>query len=211
MHPITYLSPYDRSQCDMPACFNAATVHFTRVDHRIPTEKIRVCGPHAKTVLERYWSDSVVGSGTPRVLPCGVEFDLSFMFLDEDTEYGKLPYFICLKEVGGFRRFGYKTGFYECWALESALQPSSSPYPSTHESLLQIVQSLHGQVDSILIDDFIATEQRFFSKVQIHLGEELILVNIRPSDAIIFAVVCDVPVFVAPAVVANFDNAVTLS
>ena len=203
LHRMDYLSPFEHRQCEWPACFECATAHFTRIEGRIPIEQKNVCRLHASRVFETYWSDAARGGGSPCLLTGAAEFDVAFTLLDDQAEWGAFPYHVYLRQIGGTRLIGFRTGFYEWWAVGMALMPTSTPYPTTHKSIRNIIESLHGKVDRIVIDDFVVTEQRLSPSLHIRQTQGTVSVAVRPTDACVLAIVCEVPIFVRHEVLAN--------
>jgi bifunctional DNase/RNase len=66
-----------------------------------------------------------------------------------------------------------------------------SSRPLTHDLLVNLVEQLGGELDSIVISDL--RERTYYAKLRIKHEGELIEVDARPSDAIAVAVTCTPP------------------
>ena len=194
----------DRVRCEWAACEDCAVVHFLRVERRVPVEERHVCRRHAREVFGQMYSRTPCAIEGPQHQSGAVTFDLDFMFLDEAAQEGAFPYFVNFREVAGRRRFGFRTGFSEYWALDGALRPSPSPYIPTHELMRRTVELLGGRVECVVVRDFIVTEQRHCTELQIRQGQSMLATDIRLSDAAILAVTCDVPIFALEETLAKF-------
>jgi len=58
----------------------------------------------------------------------------------------------------------------------------------------------------VLVDEFLPAQHVFHAKLRIATSRDVVAVDVRPSDAIIMAMICNVPIFVANDVVSQFDS-----
>lgn len=107
---------------------------------------------------------------------------------------------IYLKEVEGERTFPILIGHFEAEAIRLGVQRSKSTRPRTHELLVQTIEALGGEPDSVVISDL--REHIYYAKLRVRREGELVEIDARPSDAIAVAVACDppLPIYVAEAV-----------
>jgi len=113
------------------------------------------------------------------------------------TEFGD-GQVIFLKEKEGDRSFPIVIGSMEALAIDRRLKGQSAPRPMTHDLLADVIESLGGTLEKIVIDDL--RQHTFIAKLHIRRGHELIEVDSRPSDAIALGVAFDTPIFVAEKV-----------
>ena len=73
--------------------------------------------------------------------------------------------------------------------------PPPAPRPLTHELLASTIELLGGELQDIFISEL--RDHTYFAKLRISCEGELIEIDSRPSDAIVIAVILDVPIFVA--------------
>lgn len=99
-------------------------------------------------------------------------------------------------ESEGERQFPIFIGFGEMDALDRALHGTRTARPMTHDLLLNVVDEMGGKLQRVIINDL--QDDTFYARLGIELedGKE-ILVDSRPSDAMVLAARRQVPVFVA--------------
>jgi len=119
------------------------------------------------------------------------------------TEYGDQQV-IFLKETGGERSFPILIGTGEALAIDRRLKGIETPRPMTHDLLANVIESLGGQVDHIVINDL--REHTFIATLYIRRGEDMIAVDSRPSDAIALGSALQTPIYVAEHVLASVLN-----
>jgi len=107
---------------------------------------------------------------------------------------------IYLKEVEGERTFPILIGLFEAESINTGVKRIQSPRPRTHELLVQSIESLGGELDSVVISEL--KDHIYFAKLRVKREGELIEIDSRPSDAIAVAVACDpiLPIYVAEEV-----------
>ncbi len=98
---------------------------------------------------------------------------------------------IYLKEVDGPRKFPIFIGIYEATSIDRRVKRVATARPLTHDLLVSIVESLGGELDSVVINDI--KEQTYFAELRIRRDGELVPIDSRPSDAIAVAVSCGPP------------------
>ena len=125
-----------------------------------------------------------------------VEMKLSRIIISEINE----QQVIYLREVDGERQFPILIGIFEATSIDRRVKSDKPQRPLTHDLLVSIVDSLGGELDSVVINDL--REHTYFAKLRIRVEGELIEVDSRPSDAIAVAVTCEprLPIYVAEEV-----------
>ena len=98
---------------------------------------------------------------------------------------------IYLKEMDGDRQFPIVIGIFEATSIDRRVKERPSPRPLTHDLLVNLVQELGAELDSVVISDL--REHTYFAKLRIRQEGQLIEVDARPSDAIAVAMTCTPP------------------
>ena len=119
-----------------------------------------------------------------------VSVDLSRIIISDTAD----QQVIVLKESDGERSFPIVIGMTEAYAIDRRLKGIPSPRPMTHDLLANVVDSLDGSLEKIVINDL--REGTFFAVLYLRRNGELIEVDSRPSDAIALGVASDTPIFV---------------
>lgn len=107
---------------------------------------------------------------------------------------------IYLKEIEGERTFPILIGQCEAEAINLGVKRIKSPRPRTHELLIQSIEALGGELDSVVISEL--KDHIYYAKLRVRREGELVEIDSRPSDAIAVAVTCDpsLPIYVAEEV-----------
>jgi bifunctional DNase/RNase len=125
-----------------------------------------------------------------------VEMKLSRIIISEINE----QQVIYLKEVDGNRQFPILIGIFEATSIDRRVKAEHPPRPLTHDLLVNAIEALGGELDSVVINEL--REHTYFAKLRVRHNGEMVEIDSRPSDAIAVAVTCDphLPIFVAEEV-----------
>ena len=131
-----------------------------------------------------------------------VEMKLSRIIISEINE----QQVIYLKEVGGDRQFPILIGIFEATSIDRRVKADSPPRPLTHDLLVNVVESLGGELDSVVINEL--RDHTYYARLRVRQDGELIEIDSRPSDAIAIAVTCDphLPIYVAEEVLEEVSD-----
>lgn len=116
-----------------------------------------------------------------------IEMQLARIIISEINE----SQYIFLKEVGGDRQFPILIGIFEATSIDRRVKQVSRPRPLTHDLIVNIVDTLGGEMDSVVITEL--KNHTYFASLRIRRDGELIEIDARPSDALAVAVTSDPP------------------
>lgn len=116
-----------------------------------------------------------------------VEMQLARIIISEINE----SQVVFLKEVDGERQFPILIGIFEATSIDRRVKDIERPRPLTHDLIVEIVESLGGELDSVVISEL--KDSTFYANLRVKCNGELIEIDARPSDAIAVAVTCDPP------------------
>ena len=105
---------------------------------------------------------------------------------------------IYLREVHGERQFPIVIGIFEATSINRRVQGGPPPpRPLTHDLIVQIIEQLDGELDSVVITDL--RDSTYYAVLRVRRNGELLEIDARPSDAIAVAVTCEppLPIYVA--------------
>jgi bifunctional DNase/RNase len=110
---------------------------------------------------------------------------------------------IYLKEVEGSRTFPILIGIFEATSIDRRVKHYESPRPLTHDLLVNIVDSMGGELQDVVISEL--REHTYYAKLRVRKDGELIEIDSRPSDAIAVAVTCNptLPIYVSEEVLGD--------
>ncbi len=89
-------------------------------------------------------------------------------------------------------------GLFEADSIVRELQKVEPPRPMTYELLKNVIESLSGRVEKIVISDL--KDSTYFAEIYVTQGSNSIVIDSRPSDAINLALRTNVPIYVNPEV-----------
>ena len=126
-----------------------------------------------------------------------VEVQLSRIIISEINE----NQVVFLKEVEGDRQFPILIGIFEATSIDRRLKEVPRPRPLTHDLVVNIVDTLGGELDSVVISAL--KDHTYFANLRIKRDGEIIEIDARPSDAIAVAVTCSphLPIYVEEEVI----------
>ena len=116
-----------------------------------------------------------------------IQMQLSRIIISEINE----QQIIYLKEVDGDRQFPILIGIFEATSIDRRVKNYASPRPLTHDLLVNSVEQLGAELDSVVINDL--REHTYFARLRVRQDGEIVEIDARPSDAIAVAVTCDPP------------------
>jgi len=128
-----------------------------------------------------------------------VEMQLARIIISEINENQVM----FLKEVNGERQFPILIGIFEATSIDRRVKEVQRPRPLTHDLVVGIVDSLGGELDSVVISSL--KDHTYFANLRIKRDGEIIEIDARPSDAIAVAVTCDphLPIYVEEEVISE--------
>ena len=186
--------------CIVAGCEKEAVVSVHRAwNHRIGQEA-RVCADHIDGFLNRYYDMQIVGDGTPQTTGGAVVFDVEMVLYDERRDK---PCQLSLREVGGTRRLDCRVGPFEAAAIQWELERLSTPRPLTDRAMVSVMAALGGRLEHVVVHGFLPEQHIYEAKLYIRQAKEAVVVDVRISDAVILAVICEVPILVSNEVLAH--------
>jgi bifunctional DNase/RNase len=120
-----------------------------------------------------------------------VQMQLSKIIISEINDQ-QVIYLREVDESGmGRREFPILIGIFEATSIDRRVKHQESPRPLTHDLLVNTVEQLNAELDSVVITEL--REHTYYARLRIKQNGELIEVDSRPSDAIAIAVTCNPP------------------
>jgi len=109
---------------------------------------------------------------------------------------------IVLAEKNGQRAFPIYIGFFEAMAMDQSVHGQKMPRPMTHDLIYNIFQGLGAELLEVWVDEL--RKETFFGKLVVRKENgERVLIDSRPSDALILAAKNNLSVFVEDKVLAE--------
>ncbi|MEX0792485.1 MAG: bifunctional nuclease family protein [Pirellulaceae bacterium] len=125
-----------------------------------------------------------------------VQMELSRIIISEINE----QQVIYLKEIDGDRQFPIMIGIFEATSIHRRIKDFIPPRPLTHDLIVNTVEQLGGELDSVVISDL--REGTYYANLRVKVDGEIVEIDARPSDAIAVAVTCvpHLPIYVDESV-----------
>ncbi len=105
---------------------------------------------------------------------------------------------VILKDASSDAVMPIWVGIFEANAIAIEIEKLASPRPMTHDLTRNLVRHLNGMLERVVITEL--RNDTFFAQLRLRQGEEPVLVDARPSDAIALALRFDCPIYVAEEV-----------
>jgi len=105
---------------------------------------------------------------------------------------------VILRELGRDRYLPIWIGPWEASAIAMRLQGVTPERPLTHDLLVTLLAELGGTVREVVIAEL--ADETFLARIHLEVGDRLVEVDSRPSDALALAVRTGVRVFAASSV-----------
>jgi len=185
----------DYETCCFPSCPGRAIIRVYGVHERTVSERKSCCDEHISTFMSSYFARARIGPGPSQPSKEGVAFDVEMFYLDPRPNEAS---FVALREVGGDRMVGCEIGVQDAASLWWHVDSFQHPRPLIHSTTSSIITLLGGELDHVVVHKYAPSQKvKHEAKLIIrHAGVRREL-EVRISDAIILAVVCDAPIFIA--------------
>ena len=123
-----------------------------------------------------------------------VEMRIRGLMMDPNTN---MP-IVILKDVNSDTVLPIWVGLYEAQAIHIEFEKLSGPRPLTHDLAKNIISYMDGKLERVVITEL--KDDTFYAVLWLRQGNEAVVVDARPSDAIALALRADCPIFVAEQV-----------
>jgi bifunctional DNase/RNase len=105
---------------------------------------------------------------------------------------------IVLKDVASDTVMPIWVGIFEANAIAIELEKVAVPRPMTHDLTRNLMHHLNARLERVVISEL--NDDTFFATLWLRQGDEPLVLDARPSDAIALALRADCPIFVAEEV-----------
>jgi len=180
--------------CEHWGCKATAVVYFVIVEDRRVRATNKWCDLHASSALSAYYktTEGRLGKGVSSPCTGSTCFDIECLAHYQHRD----QCWLSLREVDGLSRFPLTIGYPEFLSLYYVLQPMGTRRPLTHRAMADAITRLGGKLEYVVIDKLDQREMTYHAQLLIHRRDEVISVDVRPSDAAVLAVETGVPIFV---------------
>lgn len=177
--------------CSAAECRERATFHISWFESRRCEREEHLCEDHARIVLTNLAFDRFKGVDAGERIPAAQCFDIRLIIISEVND----QQVVYLQEVNGVRIVPLLIGIFEATSLDRFLKGSTTPRPLTHNAMFGAIDALGGEVQDVMISD--SREHTHFAHLRVRQGNEMVSIDIRPSDAFCLAVLAEKPIFIS--------------
>ncbi len=108
---------------------------------------------------------------------------------------------VILKDVNSETLLPIWVGAYEANAIALEIEKIAPQRPMTHDLLKNIIEQMGARVQRIIITSLM--DNVFYAVIELIMGDNMIFLDSRPSDAIALALRSDCPIYVNEEVIKN--------
>jgi bifunctional DNase/RNase len=105
---------------------------------------------------------------------------------------------VVLKDVASETVMPIWVGIFEANAIAIEIEKVAAPRPMTHDLTRNLIDHFNARLERVVISEL--RDDTFFAVLWLRRGEEAMVVDARPSDAIALALRADCPIYVAEQV-----------
>jgi len=105
---------------------------------------------------------------------------------------------VVLKDVASESVMPIWVGIFEANAIAIEIEKATAPRPMTHDLAKNLIHYMNGTLEQVVITEL--RDDTFLAALWIRQGEEPIVIDARPSDALALALRADCPIYVAEEV-----------
>jgi bifunctional DNase/RNase len=105
---------------------------------------------------------------------------------------------VVLKDVASDAVMPIWVGIFEANAIAIEIEKATAPRPMTHDLTRNLISNLNSQLERVVITEL--KDDMFLAVLWLRQGDEPIIIDARPSDAIALALRADCPIYVSEQV-----------
>ncbi len=129
-----------------------------------------------------------------------IEMKIFGLALDEQSQ---VPILI-LKDLEEKRVLPIWIGAMEAMSISISLNKISMERPLTHDLMINILETMNAKITKACVVDL--KDGTYFAELYIEKGEEVYVIDSRPSDAIALAVRCDAKIFANESLLEDIEK-----
>ena len=123
-----------------------------------------------------------------------IEVRIRGLMMDTNTN---MP-IVVLKDVASDSVMPIWVGIFEANAIAVEIEKMSTPRPMTHDLTRNLIRHMNAKLERVVITEI--KDDTFYAALWLRQGNEPIMIDSRPSDAIALALRADCPIYVAEQV-----------
>ncbi len=182
----------ESSKCEVQGCAGKVDVAIMRPVAHNQVEDRFYCSPHGAEAIDEIAREFARQRHVMEISVDNCVVDIELVVCDGRD--GR-PSQVFLHERDGQRRLAFRTGRFEAWLLGWELKRKPAPPLSTHRATATALRALGADLMKVIISD-VSENETYRTHLQMSQAGSLVVVDMRPSDALTLAVVCNIPVYV---------------
>ncbi len=129
------------------------------------------------------------------VCKMAIEMKIKGLMIDPITN---MP-IVILKNINGESVLPIWVGIFEANAIALQVENITTPRPMTHDLIKAILEQMDATLQKVVICEL--RDSTFYANIYLEMGDEILKIDSRPSDAIALALRTDASIFVEESVV----------
>lgn len=178
-------------RCEISECQQSAVIHITHFRESVYSGVQHLCPVHGENfaILAKSTWHVTTGSEGPDKEPVPMLLE-SIAYHD-----GYATTAMILREQGGDRLFILPGDYYTAAAISQSLQQGERP--GSHHAMAMILAACGASLLNVIVTNC-DSNGHFHTAVSIKTASDRKTIDVRPSDALSLAHVCQVPIMVSP-------------
>ncbi len=123
-----------------------------------------------------------------------IEVRIRGLMMDPSTS---MP-IVVLKDVASDTVMPIWVGIFEANAIALEIEKVAAPRPMSHDLTRNIIRNLNARLERVVISEL--KDDTFFAQLWLRQGDEPLVLDARPSDALALALRADCPIYVTEQV-----------
>ena len=119
-----------------------------------------------------------------------IEVRIRGLMMDPSTS---MP-IVVLKDVASDTVMPIWVGIFEANAIALEIEKVAAPRPMTHDLARNLIRNMNARLDRVVISEL--KDDTFFATLWLQQGDEPLVLDARPSDALALALRADCPIYV---------------
>jgi bifunctional DNase/RNase len=185
--------------CDSEGCADLTVFHLSWIEQRRSKREQHLCEKHGNLLLANRELFKSSRTGPPAIMEGARCIDIAGIVISQIHD----QQVIYLQEVAGERYFPLLIGIFEATTLDRVTKGFRAPRPLTHDAMFNAIHALNGVIEDVIISSL--KDHTYYTNLHIRQLNQMVTVDVRPSDAFVLAVLANRPIFIADEVLLKID------
>ena len=191
----------NRLSCER--CTSPQTFHITNMSRAGVLSETHLCESCAYSVLRTPYQRVASTSRSNR--DAEMQIEIARIVISEVND----QQVVLFREIDGERHCFLLIGIFEATALDRFIKGFSAPRPLTHDAWFATINALDASVQMASITAWSTTlEKAYLAELRLNRRSSVTCVDVRPSDAVIIALIAKAPIMMANELLTEADSSI---